>query len=263
MSITSYNLEGKYALVTGGTHGIGLAISEKLGSYGCKIAIMARSLENLEETSEQFRKKNIEHLYFQADALSEEDCNHVMDKIESSWGRLDILINNVGGGGRWGKENIEQTPPEVWKEVHQKNAGAAIIFTRRAIPLMRKNKWGRVITITSILGKEGGGRPWFNMAKASEVALMKTLSLTKYLVRDGITFNSIAPGGIFIQGTGFEKEKDDNPKEFEQMIDNEYPLGRMGTTEEVASVVAFIASDLSSLDNGAQITVDGGQTKAY
>ena len=121
----------------------------------------------------------------------------------------------------------------------------------------------RVITITSILGKEGGGRPWFNMAKASEVALMKTLSLTKYLVRDGITFNSIAPGGILIQGAGFEKEKDDNPKEFEQMIDNEYPLGRMGTTEEVASVVAFIASDLSSLVNGAQITVDGGQTKAY
>ena len=263
MNSIDYKLTGKYALITGATHGIGLSICRKLASLGCKIAFTARSLGPLKDLSKELNDMGVENIFFQADALSERDCNEVMDEIESSWGRLDILINNVGGGGRWGKENIEQTSPEVWKEVHQKNAGAAIIFTRRAIPLMRKNKWGRVITITSILGKEGGGRPWFNMAKASEVALMKTLSLTKYLVRDGITFNSIAPGGIFIQGTGFEKEKDDNPKEFEQMIDNEYPLGRMGTTEEVASVVAFIASDLSSLVNGAQITVDGGQTKAY
>ena len=263
MTNLNYNLQGKYALVTGGTHGIGLAICEKLADYGCKIAFMARSQDTLIEISKKFKEKNIEHLYFQADALSEEDCNSVMDQIETEWGRLDILVNNVGGGGRWGKENIEETSAEVWKEVHQKNAGAAIIFTTRAIPLMRKNKWGRVITITSILGKEGGGRPWFNMAKASQVAMMKTLSLTKYLVRDGITLNSVAPGGIFIEGAGFEKEMNDNPEDFKKMIDEEYPLGRMGTTEEVANVVTFIASDQASLINGSQITVDGGQTKAY
>ena len=186
-----------------------------------------------------------------------------MDEIDSKWGRLDILINNVGGGGRWGKDNIEETEVDVWKEVHQKNAGAAIIFTRKAIPLMRRNKWGRVITISSRLGKEGGGRPWFNMAKASQVAMMKTLSLTNYLVRDGITFNTIAPGGIYIEGTGFEKEKKDDPEGFRQIIDKDYPLGRMGTAEEVANVVAFVSSELASLVNGSQITVDGGQSKAY
>lgn len=263
MTNLKYNLEGKYALVTGGTHGIGLAICEKLAELGCKIAFMARSKDTLKEVSQKFEEKNIEHLFFQADALSDKDCHSVMDGIEEKWGKLDILVNNVGGGGRWGKENVEETSSEVWSEVHQKNAGAAIIFTTRAIPLMRKNKWGRVITITSILGKEGGGRPWFNMAKASQVAMMKTLSLTKYLVRDGITFNSVAPGGIFIEGAGFEKEMNDNPEEFKKMIDDEYPLGRMGTTEEVANVVAFVSSDLASLVNGAQITVDGGQTKAY
>jgi NAD(P)-dependent dehydrogenase (short-subunit alcohol dehydrogenase family) len=263
MNSIDYRLTGKYALITGGTHGIGLSICRKLASLGCKIAFTARSLDPLKDLSKELNDKGVENIFFQADALSEKDCNDVMDEIYSKWGRLDILINNVGGGGRWGKENIEETEVNVWKEVHQKNAGAAIIFTRRAIPLMRKNSWGRVITITSRLGKEGGGRPWFNMAKASEVAMMKTLSLTKYLVRDGITFNSIAPGGIFIPGTGFEKEKDENPGEFEQMIDNEYPLGRMGTTEEVANVVAFIASELSSLVNGSQITVDGGESKSY
>ena len=172
-----YKLTGKYALITGATHGIGLSICRKLASLGCKIAFTARSLGPLKDLSKEFNDKGVENIFFQADALSEKDCNEVMDEIDSKWGRLDILINNVGGGGRWGKDNIEETEVHVWKEVHQKNAGAAIIFTRKAIPLMRRNKWGRVITISSRLGKEGGGRPWFNMAKASQVAMMKTLHL--------------------------------------------------------------------------------------
>ena len=109
--------------------------------------------------------------------------------------------------------------------------------------MMRANKWGRVIK-KSILGKEGGGRPWFNMAKAAEVAMMKTLSMTKYLVRDGITFNSVAPGGIFVPGAGFENELNQNPEQFHKMIDDDYPLGRMGKPEEVANVVSFLCSDL-------------------
>ena len=263
MCSIDYKLTGKYALITGGTHGIGLSICRKLASLGCKIAFTARSLGPLKDLSKELNDKGVENIFFQADALSEKACSEVMDEIDSKWGRLDILINNVGGGGRWGKDNVEETEVNVWKEVHQKNAGAAIIFTRKAIPLMRRNKWGRVITISSRLGKEGGGRPWFNMAKASQVAMMKTLSLTNYLVRDGITFNTIAPGGIYIEGTGFEKEKKDDPEGFRQMIDKDYPLGRMGTAEEVANVVAFVSSELASLVNGAQITVDGGESKAY
>ena len=92
---------------------------------------------------------------------------------------------------------------------------------------------------------------------------MKSLSLMHYLVRDGITFNSVAPGGIYIPGTGFDEEKQVNPEEFQAMIEKEYPLGRMGTPEEVASVVVFLCSELASLVNGAQVVVDGGQTHSY
>ena len=259
----NYNLAGKYALITGGTHGIGLAIAKELSYHGCNIAFCSRSETNLESTKKYFDGKNVKYLSFKADVLSDDDCDNVMHGIDSEWGRLDILINNVGGGGRWGKENIEDTDYIVWKEVYQKNANAAILFTRKAIPLMRKNKWGRIINITSILGKEGGGRPWFNMAKAAEVAMMKTLSMTKYLVRDGITFNSVAPGGIYIPGAGFETELKENPEKFNKMLDEDYPLGRMGKPEEVAYVVSFLCSELSSLVNGSQIVVDGGQTKSY
>lgn len=256
-----YNLNGKAALITGGSHGIGLAIAKELSRMGCRVAICSRSRERLVEASGQLG--SAEHLLIQADVLVAGSCDIVMDKIVSHWGELHILINNVGGGGRWGKENIEETAPTIWQEVFEKNALAAALFTQRAIPLMRTIGWGRVITITSIFGKEGGGRPWFNMAKAAEVAMMKSLSRTSYLVRSGITFNSIAPGGIFIEGTGFEVEQNKDPENFKKLIDRDYPLGRMGLVDEVANVVCFLCSEQASLVNGAQITVDGGQSHAF
>lgn len=169
--------------------------------------------------------------------------------IDAEWGGIDILINNVGGGGRWGLETAEDADDEVWEGVYQKNAAASYQFAMWAIPHMRRQKWGRVITITSILGgKEGNGRPWFVMAKAAQTALMKSLASQSYLARDGITFNSVAPGLIDVGKPGLGNE--------------ELPLGRMGTPEEVANVVAFLCSPLASLVNGANITVDGGQSRA-
>ncbi len=128
---------------------------------------------------------------------------------------------------------------------------------------MQKQKWGRVITITSTYGKEGGGRPWFNVAKAAETALMKNLALNFRLARSGITFNSIAPGCIMIPDTGWEDEEKKSPKSFKKFINAKFPLGRLGTPEEVASVVTFIASEKASLVNGASILVDGGESKVF
>jgi len=195
--------------------------------------------------------------------LNDKEINGVMNQIESLWDQLHILVNNVAGGGRWGKPIVEETPIDTWREVYQKNARAASLFTMRAIPLMRRAKWGRVVTVTSIYGKEGGSRPWFNMAKAAEISLMKTLALTPYLVRDGITFNCVAPGGIAIPGTGFDEEKARDPKGFAENIGRNYPLGRMGSADEVASVIAFLCSDLASLANGANVVVDGGQSRSF
>ena len=145
------------------------------------------------------------------------DIERVVETVSDSWGGVDILINNVGGGGRWGSWNVEETSEEVWTEVYDKNAMAAVRLTRLVIPHMRKKKWGRVVTIASRLGKEGGGRPWFNMAKSAEISMMKTLAMTPYLVRDGITFNTVAPGGIMIPGTGWETEAREDPEAFQQL----------------------------------------------
>ena len=249
--------------MTGGSHGIGLAISSALAAEGCSVAICSRNQARLDAALHSLSAHKNEIHAFQADVLSQEDITRVTAQLDDSWGGVDILVNNVGGGGRWGTPSVEETAREVWDQVYEKNAGAAVSFTRWAIPGMRRRKWGRVISITSIYGREGGGRPWFAMAKAAEMGMMKALALTAYLVRDGITFNCVAPGSIMIAGTGWEAERDLDPAKFEARMLNDYPLGRLGTPEEVAAVVLFLSSPQASLVNGASIPVDGGESRSY
>lgn len=210
-------LKGKYALVTGGSHGIGLAVVGALREEGCRVASISR-------------REGYDVL-----------CPTDVDKALGEFGDIDILVNNVGGGGRWGNENPVATEMAVWREVYEKNAMVAVRFTMNAIPHMLKQKWGRVVTISSIYGREGGGRPWFNMAKAAEISLMKTLAL--HYKGSGITFNSVCPGLIAIPDTGNETKG--------------------GTPREVANVVAFLCSEKASLVNGASIAVDGGESKSF
>lgn len=249
-------LTEKVALITGGSHGIGLATAKALAAEGCRVTICARQEPRLSAAATA-----IPAMAIQADVLKPDDIERVVSETHAEFGRIDILVNNAGGGGRWGKPNIEDTPPEVWTEVYGKNAGAAAYFTRLAIPLMRQRGWGRVVTVASIHGVEGGGRPWFTMAKAAEVALMKALARTAYLVRDGITFNTVAPGGILIPGTGWEREAQEY--DFSTRLDRDYPMGRLGSAEEVAQVIAFICSEPARYVNGATVVVDGGESHSF
>lgn len=256
-------IRSKYALVTGGSHGIGRAIALALAEEGCNVAICARDKDRVDQVVAEIKTKGVDSIGVSADVLIPEDIDRVMKAVIDAWGTIHILINNVGGGGRWGKPVIEETSEQVWLEVYSKNALAAVRFTMRAIPFMRKQKWGRVVTITSSYGREGGGRPWFNMAKAAQTALMKNLALNYDLVRDGITFNSIAPGCIMIPDTGWDKEQKKDPSGFKRMVNEKFPLGRLGIPEEVASIVVFACSEQASLLNGASIPVDGAESKSF
>ena len=256
-------LKGKFALVTGGTHGIGQSIAVELAQEGCNVAICSRTQERIGETLALLKPYSGTFLGVVADVLDANDIDNVISVIDEQWGKLDILINNVGGGGRWGKEDILDTPLSVWQEVYDKNTTAAIKFTTKSLPYMKKNKWGRVVTITSIIGMMAGGRPWFNIAKAAQIALMKNLALNKDFVRSGITFNSVAPGCIMIPGTGWHDEQLKNPIGFEKKMDEQFPLGRLGTPEEVASTVVFLCSEKASLVNGSSILVDGGESPIF
>jgi len=256
-------IKGKYALVTGGSHGIGRSIALALANEGCNVAICARSADRIEETLKELKCRGVQAIGLTADVMILADIEQVIKAVIERWGTIHILVNNVGGGGRWGSSIIEETAEQVWLDVYNKNALAAIRFTTRAIPYMRKQKWGRVVTISSIYGSEGGGRPWFNMAKSAEISLMKTMAMDSRLARDGITFNTVAPGAIMIPDTGWEKERNRDPDGFRKMVESQFPLGRLGTPEEVANAVVFLCSERASLVNGACIAIDGGESKSF
>lgn len=255
-------INGKVAFVTGGTHGIGLSIALAFAGEGCKVAVCSRDPKRIRSAVEQIESKGVECLGIQADVLSNAQIRKAFKEIIKKWGTLHILINNAGGGGRWGSPVAEETKEEVWLEVYNKNALAAVRFSMLAIPYMRKQKWGRIVTITSIFGRESGARPWFSMAKTAQTSLMKALARQQYLARDGITFNSVAPGAIMIPDTGWEKALKDKPKETRKFLQNELPMGRFGRPEEVADLVTFICSERAALLNGASIPIDGGEGRS-
>jgi 3-oxoacyl-[acyl-carrier protein] reductase len=256
-------LRGKIALVTGGSHGIGLATARRLAEEGCDVAICARNEVRLNQAAENLRSRGGRVLAVAADALLTSEIEEVMKAVIGAWGTIHILVNNVGGGGRWGSSVVEETGHQVWLDVFNKNCGAAIHFTMLAIPHMRKQKWGRVVTITSIQGREGGSRPWYSVAKTAETSLMKNLALNPELARDGITFNSVAPGSILIPDTGWDQQRQNDPVEFQEMLNEQFPMGRLGTPEEIANVVAFVCSTQASLVTGASIAVDGGESRSF
>jgi len=233
------NLKGKYALVTGGSHGIGRAIVLELASEGCNVAICARNKERVDTVVGEIKNKGVAGMGIVGDATKKSDLEKIANTIIDSWHTLHILVNNIGGGGSWGTENYEEF--NEWEEVYEKNAGVARKLTMQFLPYMKKQKWGRVITISSIYGKEAGGRPWFNMAKAAEISLMKNLA-GKY---SGVTFNTICPGHIDV-----EKPFPDAPS-------------IVGKPEDIAGIVTFLCSDKSKHINGACVVVDGGESKSF
>lgn len=240
----------RIALVTGGTHGIGLATVEAL-RHELDYRVMALSRTRQPHTDSKHWA-----IHYQCDVLKPDEVADVIERITADYGHVDVLVNNVGGGGRWGTDDWLTTEAGTWDEVMRKNFTAAVAFTTAFLPGMLHRGWGRVVTVSSLYGKEAGGRPWFTAAKAAQIAMMKSFAQTKAYARRSITFNSVAPGPIQIEGTGWDRE---SAKEYGKTL----PLGRLGFPHEVAQVIAFLCSDKASLVNGACIAVDGGQGMSF
>ena len=156
-------------------------------------------------------------LAIRADATEDADAAHIVDGVVQAWGTLQILVNNVGGGG-----DRAQQPVELGA---QRSLAGGLRAAMRAphsdLPCLpfrtwRRGGWGRVVTIASVKGFEGGGRPWYNMAKAAEISLMKSLALDANLVCAGITFNSIVPGRVVFPGSGWDLFRRDEPERYEE-----------------------------------------------
>ena len=246
-------LTGRVAAVTGGSRGLGYAIAGALLAEGCQVAICARDPQRLEEAARTLGSGVFAQT---ADVAAPGEVEVFISAAAEHFGGLDILVHNAGGGGGAGLE----APDRDFQQVFELNALAGLRAARAAVPLMRRRGHGRIVFIASVYGRESGGRPGYNLAKAAEISLAKSLS--RELARDNILVNSVAPGSLMFAGSSWERRQQVDPEGIAAFVKSELPLSRFGKPEEVAAVVTFLASDQASLVTGACWTVDGGQSRS-
>jgi 3-oxoacyl-[acyl-carrier protein] reductase len=245
-----FGFKDRVAVVTGGTRGIGLATAKALLTEGCAVAVCGR-------TSAALQAAEAEGLVpFEVDLAKPSDVEGFIGDVHSRLGRLDILVNNVGGslgGGGFQASSIDQ-----WRNVMDINVFSTLIASRAAIPFMQERKWGRIINISSIWGKESGGGAAYNAAKAAVISMSKAMA--QDLAKEGILVNTVAPGSVWFPGGGWDKRMQADPEAIANFVKQDMPFGRFGTPEEVARAVVFLASEAASLITGACLVVDGCQS---
>jgi gluconate 5-dehydrogenase len=247
-----FSLNGKRALVTGSSQGIGLALAEGLARAGAGIILNGRDLKRLETAKRELEAKGIKSSAANFDVTSEEEVGIAIDRIEREQGPIDILINNAGMQFR---APLEDFPLEKWRELMRVNVESAFIVSKAVVKGMIARKQGKIINISSVQSELG--RPTIAPYTATKGAIkMLTKGMCADWARHGVQVNAIGPGYF---KTPLNKALVDSP-EFSSWLEKRTPAGRWGTTDELIGAAIFLASPASSFVNGHILYVDGGIT---
>ncbi len=241
-------LSGRVALVTGASQGIGRACALKLAQAGATVALAARNQEKLEEVAKEIGAAGGKAAVFPLDVADEEQIKIVVKGVVAQLGKLEILVNNAGVTR---DQLVMRMKRADWDTVLNTNLTSAYLCTQQAITSMLKQRWGRIINITSVFGQTGqAGQANYASSKAGLIGL--TMAIAREVGSRGITCNAVAPG--FIE-TSMTAQLGD---EFRQNAVKMIPLGRVGTPEDVANAVAFLASEEAAYVTGHVLSVNGG-----
>ena len=245
-------IAGKVALVTASTRGIGLGIAQALAAEGARVAIAARTEADVQRTAD-----SLGGLGIAVDLMADDGPRRAVEETVNGLGPVDILVNNLGlrAGSSW-----SDTGAEEFERAFEGNVTVSVRMSQLVLQGMLDRGWGRIVTITSVWGRETGGAPAYNAAKAGAISFTKSLALE--VAARGVTVNSVAPGSILWPGGGWDRRQKADPAGIAEFVRRDMPLGRFGTVEEVAAVVTFVCSKQASLVNGAVIAVDGGQSRS-
>lgn len=242
-------LKGKVALVTGGTRGIGSAIVKQFAASGATVATNYRNQEQAEKFQAEMKKAGFDVHIYQADVSDFDACKQLIETVEKDLGPLDILVNNAGVTQ---DTTLRKMTREQWDTVMRINLDSVYNMCRNVIEGMLERGSGRIINISSINGQKGQmGQSNYAASKAGMHGF--TMALAQEVARKGITVNTVSPGYI---ATDMVMAV---PEETRNKIIAQIPVSRLGTPEEVADIVTFIASDKAGFITGADISANGGQ----
>lgn len=246
----SIDLSDQVAIVTGASQGLGRAMAIALAANKARVACVARRAEKLAETVKTIEEAGGSAAAFSCDVKSRESVDQLVDKIAEDWGRLDILVNNAGITR---DTLLPRMSDDEWDDVIETNLRGTFLFCRAASRYMMRARYGRIINISSVSGLIGNpGQTNYSASKAGIIGL--TRSLSRELAGRKVTINAVAPG--FIES---DMTRALGPA-IEEEVKKRIPAKRMGTPEEVAAAVLFLASPAASYITGHVLTVDGGMT---
>ncbi|MBN8570743.1 MAG: SDR family oxidoreductase [Ignavibacteria bacterium] len=258
------NLENKVIIITGAAMGLGLAAAKELASRGANLTLVDYNKDSLESAKQELNKEfsNVKIVTVVADVSNEDAVKNYVQETVKSFGRIDGLYNNAGIEGK--QAGMTEYDINIFKKVIDINLMGVYYGMRYVIPVMQKQKYGRIVNVASVGGIRGVLNQVPYVASKHAVSGMTKNAALEY-GRDGINTNAIAPGAILtpMVAEAFKQVNSENPKAAETEYAQRNPAKRLGLPHEVAKVVAFLLSEDASYVNGQTIAIDGGESNIY